>query len=148
MSNLEALIQAAQYLEENDRELVLQWDLLLGVLVWLMLLVIELIIKVSINTYILYVSQQWPKCEFCCQLVVWLFIEVVAIVDDGRNNLKIPQNPAPLFACMLALGKTGEGAYLQDCDISTWSPWPPRNATHVCTFLDLSTTNPWPFAWH
>lgn len=32
MSNLEALIQAAQYLEENDRELVLQWDLLLGIL--------------------------------------------------------------------------------------------------------------------
>ena len=33
MSNLEARIQAAQYLEENDRELVLQGDLLLGVLV-------------------------------------------------------------------------------------------------------------------
>ena len=40
-------------------------------------------------------------------------------MDDGRSNLKIPQNPAPLFACMLALGETGEGAYLRDSDIST-----------------------------
>ena len=74
MSNLEALIQAAQYLEENDRELVLQWDLLLGVLVWLMLLVIELIIKVDKYIYITCIStvtETWILRPAGCMIDYW-----------------------------------------------------------------------------
>ena len=42
------------------------------------------------------------------------------------SDVHVPWNPAiiPPPLCMLALGKTGEGAYSQDSDIYMWRPLP------------------------
>ena len=44
-------------------------------------------------------------------------------IPRARDNTVESHQYVPLF-CMLASGKTGEGAYVRECDISVWRPLP------------------------